>query len=243
MELSTLVLFAAAAFVVAALVVATGFGLGTALTPLFLLIYDIKIAVLLVAVVHLANNLFKLALFRRHIDVAIVRRFGLWSIGGALAGSWLQLRTQTTGLEIGLGALLIVLGGLELLPGERPWRIPRRFDQAGGLGSGLLGGLLGNQGALRSAYLLNYKLGKEAFIASGTSIACLIDLTRIPVYLVNYHSGLLEAGPWLIAVIAAAFAGTFLGKRLVERLSLAWFRRLVAALIVLTGAALVATNF
>ncbi|MGH9805052.1 MAG: sulfite exporter TauE/SafE family protein [Candidatus Acidiferrales bacterium] len=242
MEPTTLMLLCTAALVVAAVVVASGFGLGTALTPLFLLTYDIKTAVFLVAIVHFANNLFRLALFWKQVDANVVRRFGLASIAGAVAGSLLQELAANPGLEIGLGALLIVLGGVEMLPGESGWRTPRRYDQMGGLLSGLLGGLLGNQGALRSGYLLNYSLSKEAFIASGTAIACLIDASRIPVYALQYGEGLLPAWPYLAAVIAASFAGTLIGKRLVERLPQRGFHLLVAALIVLTGVVLIVTN-
>jgi uncharacterized membrane protein YfcA len=239
MEPATLALLAAAAFVVAALMVATGFGLATALTPLFLLAYDIKTAVVLVAVVHLANGLFRLALYRLHADWRIVTRFGLASVAGALAGAWLQRRVADPALEIGLGALLVVLGLVALLPMENPWKFPPVMDQLGGFLSGMLGGLIGNQGAVRSGYLLNYGLGKEAFIATGTAIACLIDVTRLPVYLWNYGAEM--AGKWapLAGVVAAAWAGTFVGKGLVSRLPLVWFRRIVAVMIVVAGAALI----
>ena len=242
MEPTTLLLLCAAAMVVAAAVVASGFGLGTALTPLFLLTYDIKTAVFLVAIVHFANNLFRLGLFWKQVDSTVVRRFGLLSVVGAVVGSLIQERAAGPWLEIGLGALLIVLGGMELLPRERAWRIPKRFDQAGGLLSGLLGGLLGNQGALRSGYLLNYSLSKESFIASGTAIACLIDTSRIPVYAAQYGKGLLPVWPYLAAVMVASFVGTLAGKRLIEKLPQNWFHLLVAALIALTGAALILTN-
>lgn len=242
MDLSTLLLLCAAALVVAAIVLASGFGLGTALTPLFLLVYDIKTAILLVAVVHFTNTLFRLALFRTSIEASIVRRFGLASVVGAVAGSLAQKHASNPWLELGLGVLLIVLAGVEFLPRRGGWRIPRRFDQVGGLLSGLLGGLLGNQGAVRSGYLLNYGLSKEAFIATGTAIACLIDASRIPVYLVNYGAALVASWPYLVAVILSALAGTLVGKRLVARLSLAWFRRLVAGLIALTGAVLILKN-
>lgn len=242
MELSTLLLLCAATLGIAALVVASGFGLGTALTPLFLVAYDIKTAVFLVAVVHFANSLFRLVLFRDYVDARIVFRFGLLSVVGAIAGSLLQKHAADPGLEIGLGALLVVLGGVALLPSRLGWRIPRRADQLGGFLSGLLGGLVGNQGALRSGYLLNYPLSKQAFVATGTAIACLIDASRIPVYVVNYGARLTDSWPYLVAVILAAFVGTFVGKRLVERLSLPWFRAVVAALIVFTGAGLIFTN-
>jgi uncharacterized membrane protein YfcA len=153
-----------------------------------------------------------------------------------------QKQVSSPSLEIGLGALLIVLGGMEFLPEEMAWRIPRRFDQAGGFFSGLLGGLIGNQGALRSAYLLNYALSKEAFIATGTAIACLIDVSRIPVYVANYGANLAGAWVYLLLVIGCAFAGTLTGARLVQRLAEARFHRVVAGAILATGVLLIVSN-
>ncbi len=243
MELSTLLLFCTAAFAVAAVMVAAGFGLGTTLTPLFLFVYDVKTAVFLVAIVHFANGMFRLALFRTHVDRRLVVRFGLLAVVGGVTGSVLQKHVANPALEAGLGVLLVVLGGVALVPVRAGWRFPPRLDPLGGFLSGLLGGLIGNQGALRSGYLLNYALPKEAFIATGTSIACLVDVSRIPVYLYNYHADLSGAWPYLTVVIVAAWSGTFAGKRLVEKLSTRWFRTLVAVLLVLTGIALVFANW
>ncbi|MBI2366179.1 MAG: sulfite exporter TauE/SafE family protein [Deltaproteobacteria bacterium] len=227
-----------AALLVAAMVLMSGFGLGTLLTPLFVLFYDIKIAVLLVAVVHFSNNLFKLGLFFRHLDLAILKRFGALSIAGAFVGSLLQAELQSGTLKIGLGILLVILGTVEFLPPRFSWSLPKRFDPLGGFLSGLLGGVLGNQGAVRSAYLLNYSLSKEAFVATATIIACLIDATRIPIYLLSYSSEIAMAWPYLAATTLAAFLGTLIGKWLLDIVSLGAFRRVVAGSVVVVGVAM-----
>ena len=227
-----------AAMLVAAMVLMSGFGLGTLLTPLFVLFYDIKIAVFLVAIVHFSNNLFKLGLFFRHLDWALLKRFGVVSVGGALVGSVLQAWLESQTLKIGLGVLLVILGAVEFLPPRFSWRIPKTLDPLGGFLSGLLGGVLGNQGAVRSAYLLNYSLSKEAFVATATIIACLIDVTRIPVYLLNYRGEIAIAWPYLVATILFAFAGTLIGKRLLDIVSLGAFRRVVAGSVVAVGTAM-----
>jgi uncharacterized membrane protein YfcA len=100
MELGTLLLLCAAAFAVAAVMVASGFGLGTALTPLFLLAYDVKTAVFLVAIVHFANGLFRLALFHAHIDRRLVVRFGLLAVAGSFTGSMLQRYAANPALRL-----------------------------------------------------------------------------------------------------------------------------------------------
>ena len=227
-----------AAFLVAAMVLMSGFGLETLLTPLFVVFYDIKIAVFLVAIIHFSNNLFKLGLFFRHLDWAILKRFGAISIAGAFVGSLLQAELESETLKIGLGILLVILGTVEFLPPRFSWSLPKRLDPLGGFLSGLLGGVLGNQGAVRSAYLLNYSLSKEAFVATATIIACLIDATRIPIYLLSYYNEIAMAWPYLIATILAAFFGTLIGKSLLDIVSLGAFRRVVAGSVVVVGIAM-----
>lgn len=230
-----------AAFLLATLVLMSGFGLGTLLTPLFVIFYDIKIAVFLVAVVHFSNNLFKLGLFFHHLDWAVLKRFGVLSVVGALVGSLLQASMESQTLKIGLGILLVALGAAEFLPSRFSWRLPKRFDHVGGFLSGLLGGVLGNQGAVRSAYLLNYPLSKEAFVATATVIACLIDATRIPIYLVHYHEALVKAWPYLLAVTLSAFFGTLSGKWVLGIISVDAFRKVVAGCVVGVGIAMAMT--
>ncbi|HEU5317824.1 MAG TPA: sulfite exporter TauE/SafE family protein [Chloroflexota bacterium] len=234
-ELPALLGFMAAAYVVATLVVMTGFGLSTSLTPLFALVYPTQIAVMLVAVVHFLNNVFRVGLFRKHVDLALIRRFGFLSIAGALAGSLAQGWIQGDWLKLLLGVSLLVLGSIEALPGLSGWRFSRRFDQAGGLLSGLLGGLLGNQGAVRSAYLVNYDIPKESFVATATLIAIFIDATRLPVYLWLHGPAISTQAVTLAGVTLAAWAGTYTGKRLVTRISQRAFKRSVSLMVVAFG--------
>ena len=53
------------AFVVAALVLYSGFGLGTLLMPAFAFFFPVHVAVASTAIVHLANNVFKLTFLGR----------------------------------------------------------------------------------------------------------------------------------------------------------------------------------
>ncbi|MDO8567180.1 MAG: sulfite exporter TauE/SafE family protein [Dehalococcoidales bacterium] len=239
-DVGTLVGFSLAAFLAAMVATMMGFGVGTSLTPIFALVYRTHVAVMLVAIVHFLTNAFRLALFRRHVDLGLIRRFGVFSIVGALVGSLAQGFVASDWLKVALGVLLITLGSLELLPGGSGRRFPRRFDQLGGLLSGLLGGLLGNQGAVRGAYLVNYDIPKEAFIATAALIAVLIDSTRIPVYLYTQWPEVVRNWPVLLGAAISAFAGTYAGQRLVLRVSQAAFKRLVNAMIVVFGVVMLA---
>jgi len=227
-----------AAFIAAVLTLMTGFGLGTILTPIFLIFYDVKIAILIVAVVHLSNNLLKLSLFSRHVSMDILKRFGVLTLVGAFIGAFFQGKMDSSIIKILLGAALIFLGLKEATGFGEKLRLPKKIDFIGGFFSGLFGGFVGNQGAIRSAYLLNYNIPKETFIATAAIIASVVDVTRIPVYIFSNRDILSGNLFILLITTASAFAGTFAGKRFLKKVSLKTFKVYVAAAIVIIGALL-----
>jgi uncharacterized membrane protein YfcA len=230
----------AAAFLSSLVTLMTGFGLGTILTPVVALFYDVKLAILVVAIVHILNNALKLWLFRDHVDRAIIRRFGALSILGALAGAALQGLLASSAVTVLLGFVLVALGAGEFLPQGRGFRFPKALDPVGGFASGLLGGLVGNQGAIRSAYLLNYDLPKESFIATATVIALAIDATRIPIYLTAHREYFSQLSWNVLPVVLLAFLGTITGKRFLASLSGRHFKKAVAASVVAMGVLFIA---
>ena len=223
------------AFFAATLALLSGFGLGTILTPVFLLFYEPKIAIFLVAIVHLLNNLLKFSIFREHVDFEILKRFGVLALIGAFIGAFGQAYVANIWLKKLIGNVLIYLGLQEWFPKQSQFRFPKSFDPLGGFLSGLIGGLVGNQGAIRSAFLLNYKISKETFIATGVVIACVIDMARIPVYWISYGEAVSESWKPLLILVLVTFAGTFLGTALLKRFSISGFRKAVSGIIVLMG--------
>lgn len=226
---------ATTAFIAAVLTLMTGFGLGTILTPVFLIFYDVKLAILIVAVVHLANNLLKLSLFRTHISLDILKRFGVLTLIGAFIGAFFQGRMDSSLVKILLGVILIFLGLKEATGFGDKIRLPQKIDFIGGFLSGLLGGFVGNQGAIRSAYMLNYNIPKETFVATAAIIASVVDVTRIPVYIFSNREALTDNLPILLLTTASAFAGTFAGNKFLKKISLKVFKTYVAAMIIIIG--------
>ncbi len=105
--------------------------------------------------------------------------------------------------------------------------------------SGFFGGLSGHQGALRSAFLIKAGLTKESFIATGVVISLMVDIPRI----VMYGSDLAGAATWwqpllLATAILAAFAGAWLGNRLMRKVTLRLVQLLVALMLLAIAAAL-----
>src|SRR6188768_1286314 len=80
------------ALIAAILTFFSGFGLGTILTPVFMLFFPVDLAIALTGVVHFLNNIFKLFLTGAHADKEALLRFGIPAVIGAFAGSWLLLQ-------------------------------------------------------------------------------------------------------------------------------------------------------
>ncbi|MFZ1687190.1 MAG: sulfite exporter TauE/SafE family protein, partial [Flavobacteriales bacterium] len=230
----------------------SGFGLGTLLLPVFALFFPLPVAVLLTAVVHLLNNLFKLGLLWKNIDRRVVLLFGAPGILGALLGAWLLARLGTMqplymGMRVGVDALHIALAVLmvlvaitELLPQLATFSFAPKFLLPGGFISGLLGGFSGHQGALRTMFLLRSGLSKEALIATGVAIACLVDLTRIPIYAASPLKGEVVAHwPLLSATTCAAFLGAYWGKQLIPKVTMRGVQLIVAAFMIAVAVGLI----
>lgn len=248
------------AFAAAGLTLFSGFGLGSLLLPAFAVFFPAETAVSATAVVHLLNNLFKLALVGRHANRRVLVSFGVPAAACALAGAWALIRLAdlpvvveyafagrtfaVTPVKLAIAVLIFVFACFDLVPALGGLAFDRRWIPLGGALSGFFGGLSGHQGALRSAFLIKAGLPAAAFIGTGTACAVLVDLARLSVYGASALAGHLRAvgeeGGWalLVAATGAAFAGSFLGSRWLGRVTLSAVRRLVGALLLAVAAAL-----
>ena len=106
----------------------------------------------------------------------------------------------------------------------------------GGLISGFFGGLSGHQGALRSAFLLRYQLSKEVFIGSGIAIACMVDITRLFIYLPQwFHQNNKPALVLILLGIIAACSGAYIGNKYLKKVDVQWIKWMAAAGIIMIG--------
>jgi hypothetical protein len=139
-----------------------------------------------------------------------------------------------------IGVFLIVFAVLELQSWFQRLKAPPRFMPLGGVLTGFIGGLTGQQGAFRSMFLLKSGLDPRQFIATGVLIAVLVDLARLPTYAVSYAGaafGRREAALIAVATLSA-FAGAYLGTRYLTKVTIGAVRGIVASLMVAIGVAM-----
>jgi len=235
-------IFAAASLVAASIAGVTGFGIGSILTPVLALRVGTKLAVAAVAIPHFVGTALRFWVLRRHVDRRVLLGFGITSAIGGLAGALLHVWVSSRALAFVFGTLLILAGLSELTGWIARVHWGRRAAWVAGALSGMLGGLVGNQGGIRSASMLGFNVPKESFVATATAVGLFVDGARLPVYLATQGHDIARLGRLLLVGCLGVIAGTVLGVRLLARLPQAGFRRMVAVLLLLLGAYMVFTG-
>ena len=253
---------ALAALVVSALVLYSGFGLGTLLMPVFALFFPIPVAVASTAVVHLSNNVFKIVLVGRRANWHVVWLFGLPAAVLAILGAVVLLQLSeiaplmsydlggrtfdVTLLKLVVALLIFGFAAFELVPHFEKIEFPRQWIPLGGALSGFFGGLSGHQGALRSAVLAKAGLSTESFVGTTSICAFLVDVSRLIVYgatffLADFGSVAEGNSIQLVGVATvAAFIGTYISSKFLRKITMSTIRTIVGVLLVAIGVALAA---
>jgi len=233
----------------------SGFGLGTLLMPVVALFFPLEVAIGVTAIVHLANNLFKVKLLGKQAHMGVLLRFGLPAVLAAFAGAgvlvWLAdsgstihyqvfgHALQTTSLKLLVGGLILLFVLLEFSKTFASIKLNPKFLPLGGVVSGFFGGLSGHQGAFRSMFLLKAGLTKEQFVATSVMVAVMVDVSRLLIYgrdLAENPQSL--EWPLIIAASLSAFLGAFLGKKMLQKITIKTIHILVSVLLMVVAVGL-----
>jgi uncharacterized protein len=245
-----------AAFVASGLTLFSGFGLGTLLMPVISIFFPLEVAIAATALVHFANNIFKIGLLGKKANKYVLLTFGIpaiiFAILGALTLSWLSGSTelitytifskqmQVTPLKLIIGILILAFVILELNPKFSTIAIEQKFLPIGGILSGFFGGLSGHQGVFRSMFLIKSGLTKEEFVATGVMLAVMVDIARMLIYGFDMTRQHLNVD-WLLVCIASlsAFLGAYLGAKLLKKVTLGFVQLIVSMLLAIVAIGLI----
>jgi uncharacterized membrane protein YfcA len=228
----------------------SGFGLGTILVPVFAAFFPLELAIVLTAVVHFLNNAFKLYLVGKNANRSIVFKFGIPAIIAAFIGasiltlisdiepiavySLFKFTASVTTTKLIIGGLLFFFALFDIVPTLSKLEFNKKYIPLGGFLSGFFGGLSGNQGALRTAFLIRAGLSKEQFVATGVIIAVLIDISRLGIYSseIVKHADKLDYLLLTLAVLSA-FLGAYAGNKLLKKVTIRFLQNFVAIMLLL----------
>ena len=233
----------------------SGFGLGTILTPVMMIFFPTEVAIALTGVVHFSNNIFKFFLVGKNIDKKVLILFGLPSVIASFIGAYLLIlidsdivifsynffdkKIDVILVKFLISILLIIFAIIDLIPQVNNLHFDKKYLPLGGFLSGFFGGLSGNQGALRSAFLVKHGLEKSVFVATTVAISSLVDITRLSVYSTNFmnlnYSDFYQLG---VFSVVSAVAGSLIGNKLLKKVTIEQIKKLVALLLFLLGISL-----
>lgn len=229
-----LAVVAVMAFVAAALAAVTGFGGAVVLLPVLAWAFGVRDAVPILTVAQLIGNGSRVWLNRSELDWRVVGWFALGGVPLAWIGGHAFAHAPLAGLTRLLGAfLLLVVVWRRLRPGTG-WRPPLRSFALIGAASSFLSALFGSVGPLMAPLFLAYGLVKGAYIGTEACATVVMHIVKLVAYrqaaVLSGHSVLIG-----LALGPVMFAGSWAGKRILDRVPARAFTPLIEATMVAAG--------
>lgn len=211
-----------------------GFGAGVVLLPVVATVLGVKAAVPVLTITMLLGNFSRMWWSRFDVDAAVTTRFLLGAVPATALGAVVYASAPSGTLRILMGCFLLVATPLRRLLSSGTLRVRLAHFPLVGAGIGALSSLVVTTGPVATPFFLAYGLRRGAYIASESVCALGMHVARGAV-LARYR--LLT---WQIVVIglvlgATMFAGSYIGRRLLDRVSDRVFLIVIEILLVLMG--------
>ncbi len=219
-------LFWIIAFFASVLGTMAGFGISSIVLPVAVSLFDYKTGLALTSTFHLFNNIGRIAFYRYNINRNLVLAFGGPAIFLTLIGSFLNKSVNQNFLKPVLGVSLLIYSFISYKKPDISISPGGGNTILGGSIYGFISGLIGTGGPLRGAILTAFSLESEAYVSTNGVISLGVDLIRVPVYLLN---GYLQANYiyYLPILLLVALTGGYLSRKIVDRISSSWFKRII----------------
>ena len=211
----------------------TGFGGAAVLLPALVAIFGIREAVPILTVAQLIGNASRVWFNRRELNWHVVAWFALGALPLALLGGYLFAKAPLAPLTRLLGVfLLLVVVWRHARP--KPASFPVASFAGIGAGASFLSALLGSVGPIMAPFFLGYGLVKSAYI--GTEALSTVVM-RIATLFAYHQTAVLTAfDVWIGLLLGPVMIlGSFLGKRIVDRLPEKVFVAIIEGVLVVAG--------
>jgi len=215
-----------------------GFGSSLFFVPISQFFFDFQTALALTGLLHVFSNTAKVALFLKTIDWKVVWWLGGSSIVLAIAGAYLTKFVLLDFAGLALGVFLIVFSTFLFFNPEFSIAPTAKNSVLSGGVAGFLAGFIGTGGAVRGLALASFNLEKSFFVGTSAAIDFGVDLSRTFIYYENNYFSNIRVLYVPLLLIAAA-VGSYFGKRILDKIDQAKFKKITMGLIFLTGVVLV----
>ena len=211
-----------------------GFGSSVFFVPIANFYLDFHSVLGITALFHLSSNISKIILFRDGIDKKLLINIGIPSIIFVVLGGMLSNKIGSSVLEMLLGFFLIGLSLYFLINNNVQINTGKTQMFLGGAISGFASGLIGTGGAVRGITMSAFNLEKNIYVATSAAIDLSIDLSRSVVYVYNGYLNKTNI-VYVPVLLIIGFVGTFIGKKILNRLPQDKFKMSSLILILIIG--------
>ncbi len=240
MDITLLILLAAAFFISAFVKGLTGLGFSTTCLGILALFLDIKTAIPLIILPSVISNI--VTMYRAgHFEETVGRFWPLLlaSVPGLLLGIWLLTWLDTSFTSAVLGVILIAYAIFALfnttlvMPKalQKPVAIPVGFV------TGIVNGVTGSQVMPVLPYLMSLRLDNNRFVQA---LNCSFTLSSIILAIVFINIGYMRIEHVLSSLLTLVFvfAGVHLGTMIRQKLSVEVFRTIILVFLIVLGSGL-----
>ena len=234
-----LIFLFAISFIAATISGAAGFGGALILLPVLTGVVGIKAAVPILTIGQIFGNASRVWFGRHELKWRPILYFLLTAIPLSIAGSYLFTDIDSRSIKIGIGTFLILLVIYRRTQIKKISLGEKGMLLGGGL-TGFLSGLAGSAGPLGAAFFLGLNLTATAYISSEAFTALTMHLTKTIIYNKYALIGQTELYYGILIGIAM-IAGSWTGKKIIEKLSQDKFVLLVEILLIISGLQLIFT--
>jgi len=218
---------------------AFGVGAGVFLTPLLSLFIAPKMVVALLAPMMLFSDITSLVMHWRKWNIKYILILTPGILMGVLAGSYFLAWASPTLTKISIGIIAITFSTYQIIRLKKPDLLTRiqPGDGAGAIISfiaGITSAIAHSGGIVVTIYLVTKNLSKTTFVATLVSILFFCDLLKLITFwkLDIINTSLLVSG---LELIPALLLGSWLGARLLKKLTYTQFILYVNILIFISG--------
>lgn len=222
------------ALVASTLAGVTGFGGAAVLLPALVGAFGVREAIPILTVAQLIGNGSRVWFNRRELDWRVVGWFAVGGVPMALIGGILFAKAPLTALTRALGAFLLLVVVWRHIRPRNPGQFPIQAFAGIGAGASFLSALLGSVGPIMAPFFLAYGLVKSAYIGTEALSTVVMHVTKLVAY--RQTAVLTKFGVVVgLALGPIMIVGSFLGKRIVDRLPEKVFVLLIEAVLIGAG--------
>ena len=211
-----------------------GFGGAAVLLPILVLVFGVRDAIPILTVAQLIGNLSRVGFNRQELDLPVVGWFALGGVPAALVGGFLFASAPLSFLTRLLGIFLITVVVYRHASKGTTLRLPlRAFAMLGAVFS-FLSALLGSVGPIMIPFFLAYGLVKGALIGTEALATVVMHVTKLAAY---RSTAILTTTSIMVGLALGSIMilGSFVGKKILDRLPERLFVLLIEATLLIAG--------